>query len=159
MGMDVEATLAYGYDLGTLEDFAASQRSKYGSPELPWLDEDDEDTGFPDAAEKVLLAAAGFTEEWTPTSRDDGYYDRKRAAKERIGVHFDYAGSHEFPGFILYAKGSKKSADWAETIPLDPTEIAAPRPEWDAKLAAALTALGITPTQDRPCWLVFPFYG
>lgn len=157
MGMNVEATLAYGYDLGSMEDFKATQRGEYGSPELPWFDEEDEDTGFPDAAEKVLLASVGFTEEWAPGL--EGHFDRKRAAEAQVGVDFDYAGSHDYPGFILCATGSKQSVDWAETLTLDPAELSLPRPEWDVKLSAALTALGITPTQDGPRWLVFPFYG
>ena len=161
MGMNVEATLAYGYDLGAIEDFKAAQRSEYGSPNLPWFNEDTEDddqvSDVPDAGTKTLLASVGFTEEW---SRDvPGFYDRQRAARERLGVDFDYSGSHDYPGFILYAKGSEQSVDWAEALALDPAEIAASRPDWDAKLTAALAVLGITPTQDGPRWLVFPFYG
>jgi hypothetical protein len=30
---------------------------------------------------------------------------------------------------------------------------------WDVQLATALSALDLKPTQDRPRWLVFPFYG
>ncbi|WP_433730770.1 hypothetical protein ACQP2Y_20970 [Actinoplanes sp. CA-051413] len=159
MGMNVEATLAYGYDLGSMEDFRAVQRGEYDSPDLPWFDPDDEDASFPDEAEKVLFASVGFTEEWTPASKDNGYYDRKKAAEQQIGVDFDYAGSHDYPAFVLYATGSKQSVDWAQTMTLDPNELMAPRPGWDAKLTAALASLGITPTQAGPRWLVFPFYG
>lgn len=160
MGMNVDATLVYGYDLGSMDDFKATERGEYGSPVLPWLsdDEDAEDEqGFADAAETVLLASVGFDEEWTEDS--DGFYARQRAAQERLGVDFEYSGSHDFAGYILHAVGSKRTASWAETITLDPAEIALPRPDWDAKLTAALTALGITPTQTGPRWLVFPFYG
>ena len=44
---------------------------------------------------------------------------------------------------------------------LDPAELTI-RPVaegWDAKVVTALTALGITPTQDCPKWLVYPSYG
>jgi hypothetical protein len=159
MGSSAEATLAYGYDLGTLEDFKAAQRSEYGSPDLPWFDEDaedDEDTDFGSAVEKVLLAAAGFTEEWSPGK--DGYFDRKKAAEEGIGVRLAHSGSHEYPGFILFATGSKRSVEWSDTMALDLDTLAETH-DWDAKLSAALTALGITPTQDGPKWLVFPSYG
>lgn len=161
MGMTARAKLVYGYDLGTLEDFKAAERSEYGSPELPWFnedetDEDGEEADFGTAVENLLYAAAGFTEKW---SRDnDGYFDRKKAAEERIGVDLDHSGSHEYPGFILYARGSKRSVEWSDTMALD-LDVLAATYDWDTKLAAALTALGITPTQDRPKWLVFPSYG
>jgi hypothetical protein len=155
MGMDPEARLAYGYDLGTFEDFKATPRSEYGGPELPWLDEDSTDLAA--AAEPILLASVGFTEEWT--AGNEGFFDRQCAAEEALGVDFDFAGTHDYPAFLLVAKGSQRSVEWADSMTLDPAEIATARPDWDVKLAAALTALGITPTQDGPKWLVFPFYG
>lgn len=155
MGMSVDATLVYGYELGSMEDFKAAERGEYDGPNLPWLG--DEDADFAEEAEKVLLASVGFTEEWRAGS--DGYFDRKRAAEAQIGVDFEFAGSHDYPGYVLHAKDSKQSVEWSEVLVLDPAELSQARDEWDAKLSAALTALGITPTQTGPKWLVFPFYG
>lgn len=161
MGMSAEATLAYGYDLGTLEDFKAAERDEYGGPNLPWLPEDDDSEGFASEVEDRLLAAVGFTEEWTPGAAERGYYDRKRAAEKASGVDLDYSGHADYSGWVLIAKGSDVSVDWAEVMTLDMAELTnSPAVEgWDAKLVAALTALGITPTQDGPKWLVYPSYG
>ncbi len=163
MGMNASAHLAYGYDLGSEDDFKAAERSEYGSPKLPWYDpeEDDEDdsepTGeFSELAMRVLLDSIGFTERW---AEGTGYFDRERAAEKQLGVEFTFSGSSEYPGWLLVAKGSDRNVSWAEAMTLDPAELAADRPEWDARLAAALTALGITPTQDGSAWLVFPSYG
>jgi hypothetical protein len=161
MGMSAEATLAYGYDLGTLEDFKAAERDEYGAPNLPWFNDDedtgeDEETDFGTAVENLLYTSAGFTEKWS--RGNDGYFDRKKAAEERIGVDLDHSGSHEYPGFILFARGSKRSVEWSDTMALD-LDVLAATFDWDTKLASALTALGITPSQDGPKWLVFPSYG
>lgn len=156
MGADPEARMAYGYDLGTVEDFKAAERGEYGSPALPWFDEDDED-GFEDKAEKLLLTSVGFTETWS--RENTGFHAREREAKARLGVEFDRCGTYEYPGWVLIASGSARSVEWAQTMTVNPAEIGAPRPEWDEKLASALKALGITPTQDGPKWLAYPFYG
>lgn len=155
MGMDPDARLAYGYDLGTMETFRATPRTEYDSPDLPWLDEDNSDLA--EQAKEVLLASVGFTETWERGA--DGFYERQREAEARLGVEFTFAGSHDYPGFILAATGSAKSVEWTETMALDPAELSLPRPQWDAKLAAALAALGVVPDQGGPRWLVFPFYG
>ncbi|WP_426513143.1 hypothetical protein ACPPVO_22455 [Dactylosporangium sp. McL0621] len=59
---------------------------------------------------------------------------------------------------MLIASGSEREACNADVLLLDPAELAADRPDWDAALAAALDALGITPNQGGPAWLVFPSY-
>ncbi len=176
MGSSSRAHLAYGYDLGTEEDFRCAERGEYGSPKLPWLpgsddeddrdeeyDEDDEtdddETDFVTAVETLLLErVGGFTEtNW----HADGYFDRKRAADAVVGVEVAAAGGDDYPGWMLVAAGSERSVEWSEAMTLDlgamATEPAAKG--WDAKLTAALSALGLTPTQDGPRWLVFPSYG
>lgn len=76
------------------------------------------------------------------------------------GVDFDFSGHADYPGYVLYAEGSRRSVEWAQTMALDPALIAAPQPEWDARLNAALVVLdGLTPNRDGPRWLVFPSYG
>lgn len=167
MGMTASAHLAYGYDLGSVEDFKAEKRSEYGSPKLPWFDqEEDEDDGsepagdFAGLAERVLLDSIGFTERYTEDAGSD-YFRREREAKARLGVEVGFSGHPDYPGWILVATGSEKSVDWAETMTLDPFVLErTPIDEgWDGKLEAALAALGITPTQGGPCWLVYPSYG
>lgn len=162
MGMSADAHLAYGYDLGTGEDFKAAERGEYGSPNMSWLPVDEDgDSEYADFGEKVeerLLASVGFTEEWTLNS---GYHDRLDEARKRIGVELRYSGHTDYAGWALVATGSERSVEWSEVMTVDLDELTN-RPAyegWDTKLADALTALGITPTQDGPKWLVYPSYG
>lgn len=157
MGQSTDALLAYGYDLGGDEGWKLEDCGEYGElPELPWLDENDDD--FQSAAERHLLAEiAGFTERWAKGS--EGYWDREREAKARVGVQFDTYCSGNYPMYLLATKvitvhrGSVKDIDMAEL---------AVEPEmngWDEKLRAALTALGITPQQAEPRWLLASYWG
>lgn len=162
MGSSARAHLAYGYDLGSGEDFKAAERDEYGAPKLPWLpvDEDGDSNyeDFGEAIEKQLLTAAGFTEtDW----RIDGYYERKREAEKRVGVELDYSGHADYAGWALIAIGSERSVEWDEVMVLDLDELEGqPVAEgWDTKLRDALAVLGITPTQVRSKWLVYPSYG
>jgi hypothetical protein len=160
--MSARAHLAYGYDLGTGEAFKAAERGEYGEPKLPWLptDEDGDSVygGLGEEVEKRLLASVGFTEDnW----RVEGYYDRKREAEKRVGVELDYSGHADYAGWVLVAKWSKRNVEWSEAMAVDLDELTN-RPAyegWDGRLADALTALGITPTQAGPKWLVYPSYG
>lgn len=154
MGQSTNGMLAYGYNLGGEEGWELQGLGEYDELQLDWYDPDEDD--FQEAAEKRLLAdIAGFTEEWTPGV--EGYFDRERAAKARLGVKFDTHCSGDYPMFILATKvitvyrGSVKE--------IDPAELLARPPEWDEKLRAALDALGINPTQEQARWLLCSYWG
>ncbi|MFE4329685.1 hypothetical protein ACFRQM_09535 [Streptomyces sp. NPDC056831] len=154
MGQSANAMLAYGYDLGGEEEWALRDLGEYGElPALGWYDpetEDDED--FQAAAERRLLAElASFTEKWDPAD-GGGYFDRKRAAKARLGVQFDSHCSGEYPMYLLAAQVI--TVDHGSVEEINPAELLATPPEWDTKLRAALDALGINPTQETARWLL-----
>lgn len=155
MGFTPRAHLAYGYDLGTSEDFKAAQRTKDGSPDLPWLDEDDDDLASA-IGKKLLVDVAGFTEtDW----RADGYYERKRAAEARVGVEVRSSGHGEYSGWVLVARGTHKSVEWSDVMVLDLADMEHPPDGAFDRLTEAVEALGITPHQEHPKWLVYPSYG
>jgi hypothetical protein len=135
MGSNPRAHLAYGYDLGSYADFKAAERGEYGSPDLPWLGEDTATYGFSEAVEARLPVPAA--------------------------VEIDFSGAEESVGWMLIVKGSERSVEWDEAMAIDVDQLTnrPARENWDFKLADALTALGITPTQDGPKWLVYPTYG
>ncbi len=188
MGSDPGANLAYGYDLGSTDEWLLAEATgEWGELVLPWYDEtiddenesedDEEDTGFAAALMNRLYAAIP-----DPPPADHNY-GRANAAAAHWGVKLVSAGSltEGSTGEVLIAVGSDegrhRSVEWSETMPLDLDELAAlPAANgWDAKLAAAITALGITPVRDvsepgtprderkkapvGPRWLVFPTYG
>jgi hypothetical protein len=154
MGSTASAHVAYGYDLGGKEDFLAEPRDEYGSPVLPWCNDNSELT---EQAEALLLKETGFSETWS--DENPGYFQRLAAARQQVGVNFEFSGHADYCGWILIATGSERSVDWAKSMAVDPDQVSRPHAEWDAKLAAALRVLGITPSQAGPRWLVFPSYG
>lgn len=160
MGMHASAILAYGYNLGGEEEWALHDLGKYGAlPALDWYnpDEDDDGEGFAGAAERRLLAEiAGFTEEYDPED-GAGYFDRARAARNRLGVKLDTYCSGDYPQLLLATKTITVYQGSVQT--LDPAELAATPPEWDTRLRAALDTLGLNPTQDAAQWLLCSYMG
>ncbi|MEU5608421.1 hypothetical protein AB0H03_06635 [Streptomyces sparsogenes] len=160
MGRSTNAVLAYGYDLGGSDEWKIRESGEYGElPNLAWYDPENEDgDDFLEAAERRLLAEiAGFTETWS--GENEGYFEREREAKDRLGVKFDIYCSGEYPMYLLAAH---VTTVWRGDIQvIDPARLAADPAEhgWDDKLQAALTALGITPTQDRARWLLCSYWG
>lgn len=156
MGARPHAILAYGYDLGGPgAEWKVRESGEYGELALAWFDNDGED-GFVQAAERRLLAAVGFTEIWTRLA--DGYYDREREAKERLGAKFESYISLEDPQYILAAHAI--SVDWdddAKVLDLTALQREPADHGWDAKLQAALDTLGLTPKQEQPGWLLVPY--
>lgn len=106
MGTSTNAMLLYGYHLGSDDDWLLDGAGEYGElPTLDWFDPDAEDEGGPDfieaAQERLLAEIAGFTEtDWSA----DGYFARKRAAEELVGVEFEPHCSADYPMWVLCAK-------------------------------------------------------
>ncbi|MFF9118282.1 hypothetical protein ACF09Y_22230 [Streptomyces massasporeus] len=156
MGQSTNGILAYGYDLGGEEEWKLQGLGEYGElPDLPWHAEGED---FQEAAERRLLAQlADFTETWQPGS--DGYFTREQEAKARLGVEFDTYCSGDYPMYLLATKvitvyrGSVEHIDMAELVTAPETN------GWDEKLRAAVQALGITPTQEKPKWLLCSYWG
>lgn len=160
MGQSTNGMLAYGYDLGGEEEWKLQEAGEYGElPNLPWFDEEDEDgDGFQEAAERRLLAEiAGFTEEWS--SSNEGYHDREKAAKARVGVGFDTYCSGDYPMFLLAAKVITVYRGDVENIDVAELAVAPEMNGWDERLQAALQALGITPVQEKAKWLLASYWG
>lgn len=156
MGHAPKAQLIYGYDLGGDDDGWAF--AEYDQDEceisLPWFDPTKE---FAEEAEKRLLAQiAGFTEEWRQGAGSE-FFAREKAAKAQLGVEFEFYG-YEMCGHALSAH--REWVEWSATA-VDLAALASrPAAEgWDDKLAAAVAALGITPKQERPGWLLAASYG
>lgn len=145
MGMSTDAMLMYGYDLGSDESGWKVQQ----------LNEDGELT-VGDEAESVLLAAVGFTEtDW----RADGYHERMREAKARIGVTFERHCSADYPEHVIAAHVIKVYRGKSKPIDFAALRAQAAAEDWDGRLASALATLGLKPTQERPQWLLASYWG
>jgi hypothetical protein len=156
MSTSTDGIAALGFNLGSDEEWLVEEADEDGGLELDWFGEADND--FVDAAERRLLAAAGFTETWSPDN--EGYFQREREAKERLGVQFVTYCSGEYPMFILATKAIQVSRGYVEPLNLD--EMAArttPGGEDEQRLRHALGVLGLTPKQESPQWLLCSFWG
>ncbi len=156
MGNSADGILAYGFNLGGDEGGweVAEADSEYGEWKPDWYDEDEEDLAGD--AEKRLLEVAGFSE---TDYKAEGYYDRKREAEARVGVELVPYCSFDYPIYVLAAhaitvyQGHAKEIDWAELERQRVSE------GWDDKLTAAREALGVTPKQEQPKWLMVSRWG
>lgn len=155
MGTSTDAILAYGYDLGAEEDeWKVQEVGEYGGLNVGWWADEDEDGDFIEAAENRLLAANGFTEtDW----QVDGYFKRRDEALAALGVAIVSHCSREVPMYILAAHSTTAHRGSPKTI--DPSSLVALQEGADARLARALEALGITPTQEAPAWLLASDWG
>jgi hypothetical protein len=158
MGTSTDAILFYGYNLGSSEDeWHIEEAGEDGEWEPDWYDaKDGDDDDIVTAAENRLLASVGFTEsDW----RVDGYYERKGHAEARVGVELDSHCSGDFPIYFLAAHKIVARRGYAEEIDLTQLEASRVEQDWDGKLRAAVEALGITPKQAGPKWLLVSYWG
>jgi hypothetical protein len=133
MGQSTDGILAYGYNLGGDDDgWAFQQTDKYGGIQLDWFH-----PGY------------DFIEE--------AQHRLEHAGQADLGVEFESYCSFDHTMWILAAKiitanrGVVKDVDMVELVE-------APHVNgWDAKLAAPLNILGLTPTQDKPRWLLVSY--
>ena len=158
MGSVARAHLAYGYDLGTADEARFAEVDEYGAPALPWFDDEetDEDEGDRGFVEQLFNHLYSLIPDPKPAEYD---FERQEAAEEHFGITVEFPGHVDNSGLVLAVANTDRFVSWAETLELDSAEISRLRPEWDTKLTIVLAALGITPTQDSPKWLVFPSYG
>ncbi len=151
MGSHPTAHLAYGYDLGDFDGFRITQVDEYGGLTVPWWDDDGEEFAvqFYDA----LYAAI-------PDAPAESNPDRRQAAAEHhFGVEIAFMGSDQFEGWLLIAAGSEREAVNAQAMVLDLHDMEHPPDGAFDRLTTAVEALGITPTQEWPRWLVYPSHG
>jgi hypothetical protein len=153
MGQSTNGMLVYGYNLGDPDGgWEIAEADEDGAWEPDWQGDD----SFTEAAEARLLASVGLTEEpWVA----DGYGERRRAARTRLGVEFESYCSGEYPMWLLAARtitayrGVCKEIDFAD---LDRQRAEG---GWDNLLAHAIGVLGITPKQATPRWLLVSYWG
>ena len=161
MGSNPRAHLAYGYDLGTDEDPRFAEKGEYDTIQLAWFDDEaeDEDGDTLGFVEQLFNHLHSLIPDAPPADSD---WRRQTVAEEHYGIRIEHSGSSEYsPGCILVAPDSHRSVEWSDTMELDLLDLERRRSheDWDAALTTAIRALGITPTQDGPKWLVFPSYG
>ncbi|SFQ31866.1 hypothetical protein [Amycolatopsis rubida] len=123
-----------------------------------WYDGcDDDEIGFALQADRHLLTQLTDLEEIGCWSVGELFLDE--AVDRHLGVAITLYGDSANRSYILAAKVSYALKPNPE--PVDPAALA-DRADLDPRhrqLAAALDALGLTPLQDRPQWLIAHYYG
>lgn len=156
MGMITQGELSYGYRLqgsdGTwlVREVHPEDSDEWGL-NVDWLDDED---SFDRAAKDRLLASVGFT---GADYQADGYYDRRTAAEERLGVKLERTG-WEAEDLLLITR--QFTAELGEAQAIDPAVLLAEvQGDADEKLRQALAVLGLTPLQEQPAWLLTAYRG
>ena len=154
MGISSDGILVFGYNLGGDESgWEIEQAGEDGEWEPEWVDEDGD---VIDGAEKRLLTAAGFTEtDW----QADGYHERRREAQARVGVELESYCSGDYPMYLLAAHRITVYRGDVKTIDFAALEAQRVSEDWAGKLRRAVEALGITPKQAEPAWLLASYMG
>ena len=142
MGVSTDAILVYGYDLGAEDELDCEAVS--------WLGEDTE--SLSEAIDDRLLTVIGFTEQWSGT---DGYFERKRAARAKLGVELVYHCSDDDPMLILAAIGTEVRAN--RGYPKTVASLTVPEGA-DDRLAWAMRVLELKP-EGSPSWLLASNWG
>jgi hypothetical protein len=137
MGVETDGILAFGYDLGSEDEgWKVREVDEYGGlVGTAWHDPDDEDPDFEAKMADVLERADVPGNVTVKTHCSDGS-----------------------PQFILAAKVI--TANRGTPVPLDLSALDANAAEqcWGDQLEAAFDALGLTPTQPRPRWLLCSYW-
>lgn len=164
MGESSTGILTYGYYLGGNDDgWKIKNLGEYGDWIPFWIDKSE--IGDPDdddyegsgidivtECEKRLLAVlADFTEtDW----RVEGYHQREREAKARMGVEIESCSHHEYPGYFLSAGGESVGDYGVMAVDLLDLINRKIKEGWDERLRRACEALGIEPEQEEPQWFL-----
>lgn len=156
VGTSTDGILAYGYDLGSPDEWKVEGLAAYGELVRPWLPAVDEDgPDFAAAVEAALLATTGFTE---TDDRTDGYYRRRGEAADQLGVQVETHCSDGSPMYLLVASDRCLTARRGFPKTVDPAWLADTAAA-DERLAWALGVLGLRPLQERPAWLLASWWG
>ena len=157
MGQSLDVYVGYGYVLGggTEGTWLVEEVTKDGeldAARLPWLPAEDEGDDLETLLEQHLRRVVGGLDPEDDWHRD-GFYERYRAAQNRVGVELGHPGVDAWHEVVLLATGSTRSQEYSALELGDLTV----DPAWDAHLDAALAALGLTPTGARG-WVAYATY-
>lgn len=162
MSTSTDGILAYGFDLDLNEGVNLVEAGEYGELRLSYYDSEAEEVTDEDGDELGLTAIfvkrlyEGIPDALRPAVKWD--FQREEAVKAHYGVWFEGHCSGDYTMYILatYAK----SASRGHPVGLDFAALEAQRQaeDWDAKLAAALAVLEVTPTKPA-AWLLASYWG
>lgn len=162
MGQSTNGILAYGYDLGSADSgFNVAEVGEYGELNVPWFDSDSEETE--DEEGETLDVTSAITRRLyesipnAPVAKWD--WDREKVVKETLGVWLEAYCSGDYSMWILTTHEITVYRGDTKVIDLAALDTQRAAESWDVKLAHALSVLGLTPTQEKPSWLLASYWG
>lgn len=158
MGMNPSASISFGHVLGGCAEVGGWQvhNVKPGATEyhdniidVSWYDHEGGDD-FVDAVQDELVHKT------YPETTDFNLH--KWELRQRLSVDVIFSGSGDFKNYLLVAKASVKTVEWAETKIYGPFMSFAPYAAWRLALEQAIEMLGLRPTQEKPGWILSALY-
>lgn len=168
MGTSPAACLFYGFKLEHSGNWEVAGVEEWDMWIPSWLDVDPDDDvamdaldeNLPELVEARLLAELENFRDQHPgydiPELADDYHRRRDAALKRIGVELVDFGSYDVTMYALVAHRMRAGYGFTELPSL--LELIGQEMAWDARLAAALTALDIQPT-GKQGWFLSASYG
>ncbi|WP_159401197.1 hypothetical protein [Streptomyces sp. NRRL B-24484] len=151
--MRTDARLDFGFALGGDESgWQVAEVDAYGALLADWARVDD-GTPLEEAGERVLLAAAGFAPD---PATGGSRWRQQEEALQRQGVRIVVHGHVDFPSYVLAAHSIEAERGHWAAVDFAELEARARAEDWAGRLRAALAALGLTPAQAYPAWLLAP---
>lgn len=152
MSQSTNGLLVYGYDLGSEEKWKVREwDDEEYVLNVPWIDSDAEEvTDWGEALARQVVTA------WNAargTTYNPGKWSDQEDVLKLAGIEFETYCSDSYPMYVLCAAEASETAYRGKCIDVT-GKIAASRPAWDEQLAWALAALGMTPLQGKPAWLL-----
>lgn len=165
MGQSTNGVLAYGYDLGSDEEWKVREAqqgpgNKYGYLKTSWYDaeaaDEDDSEESEDLIDKMQRRLYDSIPGLPPV---ESGWECGDPVKEHLGVWFEAYCSGDYAMWMLVT--SETTVYRGDTKVIDPAEMLADpgRNRWDEKLAHALSVLGLTPLQEKPAWLLASYWG
>lgn len=162
MGRSTNGILAYGYDLGGPEEWKVREWDDDSyTLNVPWApregDEGDNDADEDEDEESSWEGrlTGQIVRAWNVqhgTSYKPGDWSDGEDVLKLAGIELETYCSDSYPMYVLCA-ADPLTAYRGDAV--DTTEkLAADRAQWDEQLSWALQALGLTPKQEKPAWLL-----
>ena len=141
------ANLAYGFFLGTDEEWAVEEADEYGSLDRPWANDDPIDGIYRALLQASILASTEIEKE--------AFSGMERTVQERWNLKVDLFANFERQGAAYFLMAGKKQT--ASSLTAEPVTLTLPK-DADTVLLWAVRVLEISPIQKTPQWMLYPTY-
>jgi hypothetical protein len=154
-GSTADGIVAYGFDLGGgYADWKIKEIDEEGNLKLPWLDESDGDE-----IEALFLDHLVHESGTAPDPDAPNYSALLREAVTVLGIQVVAYGDLDEPSYLLATRSIDTCLSACVALNLAVMQSEVRGGDYNRKLQEACAALGITPLQEQPAWLLVSDFG